>query len=66
MADEPGQDLGVFVRLVVVENGVDDLSGWDLRLDGIEEADEFLMPMAENVGAKVFHGSGGMSPLRSA
>ena len=38
---EPGEHLGVLVGGVVVEDGVDHLSGRDLRLDGIEEAVEF-------------------------
>jgi len=33
------------VGAVVVENGVDDLPGWDGPLHGIEELDEFLMPV---------------------
>jgi hypothetical protein len=29
----------------LLEDGVDDLSGWNLVFDGVEEADELLMPM---------------------
>ena len=36
---------------VIVEDGVDSLSGWNLALDGILEADEFLMAMALHVVA---------------
>src|SRR5271170_5531335 len=36
---------------VIVEDGVDSLSGWNLALDGIQEADEFLMAMALHVVA---------------
>jgi hypothetical protein len=30
---------------------VDDLAGRNLRLDGVQEADEFLMPVALHVAA---------------
>ena len=43
---EPGHHLGVFVGGVVVENHMDRLVGRHLALDGIEKADEFLMPVA--------------------
>ena len=36
---------------VVVEDHVDNLSGRDLGLDGVEKADELLMPMTLHVGA---------------
>ena len=36
---------------VVVEDHVDDLADRDLRLDGVEEADELLMPVAPHVAA---------------
>ena len=36
---------------VVVDDGVDRLSGRDLRLDGVEEADELLMAVALHVAA---------------
>ena len=41
----------VLVDGVVVEDGVDDLAGRDLRLDGVEEADELLMPVALHAAA---------------
>jgi hypothetical protein len=34
------------VRPVIVENDVDDLAGQHLDLDGVQETDELLMPMA--------------------
>ena len=51
MTAEPGADLGVLVGGVVVDNGVDDLAGRDGTVDGIEEADELLMPVALHVAA---------------
>ncbi len=46
MAVEPGAHLRVLVGGVVVEDDVDGLSGRNLRLDGVEEADELLMANA--------------------
>src|SRR5271166_2428470 len=43
---EPRTNLGMLVRSIVVENDVNGFLGWDLRLDGVEEADEFLMAVA--------------------
>ena len=43
VAGEPGFDLGMLVGGVVVEDGVDQLAGRDLALDGVEEADELLV-----------------------
>ena len=43
---EPGVDLGVGVRGVVVDNGMDQFAGRDRALDGIEEADELLLPVS--------------------
>ena len=40
---------------VVVEDDVDDLAGRDLCLDGVEEADELLMPVALHAAAE--HGA---------
>lgn len=48
---KPGQHLRVFVGGVVIDNCVDDLAGWNLRLDGVEEADELLVAMALHVFA---------------
>jgi hypothetical protein len=45
MAAEPGAHLRVLVDGIVVENGVDDPTGLDLCLDGVQEADELLMPV---------------------
>jgi hypothetical protein len=41
----------MFVGCVVVDDCVDHFSRRDLRLDGIEEADELLVPMALHVAA---------------
>jgi hypothetical protein len=46
MAAKPGAHLGVLVDGIVVEDGMDDLARRDLRLDGVEEPDELLMPVA--------------------
>ena len=43
---EPGQHLRLLVDGVVVEDDVDDLAGRDLCLNGVEEADDLLMPVA--------------------
>ena len=37
--------LGCLCGRVVVEDHVDDLAGWHVALDGVEEADELLMPV---------------------
>ena len=36
---------------VVVQDNVNDFAGWHLGLEGIEEADELLMPMALHTAA---------------
>ena len=36
---------------IVVEDSVDHLAGWDGSLDGCDEADELLMPMARHAAA---------------
>ena len=45
MAGEPLSHLGVFVRRVVVEGDMDHLAGRCFDFNGIEKADEFLVPM---------------------
>src|ERR1700690_3317284 len=50
----PGQPLAylrMLVGCVVVDDGVDLLSRWHLRLDGVEEADELLVPVALHIAA---------------
>ena len=51
MLGEPGQHLRMFVGGIVVEDGVDHLAGWHGPLDGCDEADELLMPMARHAAA---------------
>src|SRR4051812_28357746 len=51
MAGEPGEHLRLLVGGVVVEDDVDDLAGWDLCLDGVEEANELLVPVALHAAA---------------
>ena len=47
MRREPGQRVGVLVSGVVVEEGMDDLARRHGSLDGRDEADELLMPVAD-------------------
>ena len=50
----PGQPLAqlrMLVGCVVVDDGVDFLSGRHLRLNGIEEADKLLVPVTLHVAA---------------
>src|SRR5512144_3250473 len=51
MPGEPVHHLRMLVGGVVVENEMNDLACRRLRLDGIEEADELLMPMALHAAA---------------
>jgi hypothetical protein len=45
MMGQPLTDLGMLVGGVVVDNAMDELTGRNGCLDGIEEADEFLVSM---------------------
>jgi hypothetical protein len=45
---QPGSELGMFVRCIVVDNQVQFPFGRGLAVDLIEEADKFLMPVARN------------------
>src|ERR1051325_10635338 len=49
---EPGFDFWVGVRGVVVDNGMDQLAGRNRALDGIEEADELLVPVSLHAAAE--------------
>jgi hypothetical protein len=51
MAGEPVLDLRMLVGGVVVDDDMDDLAGGDLGFDGVEKADELLMPMALHAAA---------------
>ena len=51
MVGEPSQHVGMLVSRVVVEDGVDDLSGRYGPLDGRDEADELLVPVAGDAAA---------------
>src|SRR5215208_2554307 len=51
VAGEPGNHLRLLVGGVVVEDDVDDLAGRDLCLDGVEEANELLVPVALHAAA---------------
>ena len=51
MPGQPLAHLRMLVGCVVVDNGVDFLSRRHLRLDGIEEADELLVPVALHIAA---------------
>lgn len=62
VAIEPGPDVRVFVSGIIVENGVDDLARRNLGLDGIEEADEFLMAVTLHISP----GHGSIEDVRAA
>jgi hypothetical protein len=51
MPGQPLAHLRVSVSGVVVDDGVDLLSRRHLRLDGVEEADELLVPVALHIAA---------------
>jgi hypothetical protein len=51
MAIEPSANVRMFVGGIVVENDVDDLADRNLRLDGVQKSNEFLMTMALHVAA---------------
>ena len=51
MAGKPLAHIGMFVGRIIVDDGMDRLSRRNLLLDGVEEADEFLMAMALHVAA---------------
>src|ERR1700729_1871646 len=46
MPHQPGPPPGMLVRRIVVGDGVDPFARRDTGLDGVEEADELLMPVA--------------------
>lgn len=51
MPVQPLTDFRVLVRRVIVENDMNRFAGRNLRLDGVEKANELLMPMALHVTA---------------
>ena len=51
MPSEPLAHFRMLVGGIIVDDGVDRLSGRHLRLDGVEEADELLVPVALHVAA---------------
>ena len=51
MPAQPIDHLGMFMGGVVVENGVNGFTGRDLALDGIQEADELLVPVVLHAAA---------------
>ncbi len=55
MRGEPFQDIGMFVRGVIVDDGVNELAAWHGAVHGGEKSDELLMPML--VHATPDHGS---------
>ena len=59
---EPGAHLRMLVRCVVVEDEMDDFSGRNLGVDGVQKADELLMTVPLHVAAddgSVEHVEGG-------
>src|SRR4029077_12290137 len=55
MARQPSQHLGMLVGGIVIEHRMDQLAGWHLTLDGIQETDEFAV--AEALHATTDHPS---------
>ena len=51
VAHEPSSDLGMFMGGVVIQNAMDDFTGWNVSIDPIEEADELLMAVAGPIWA---------------
>ena len=51
MPGQPLLHLPMFVSRIVVDDGMDRLSRRDLRLHGVEEADELLVPVALHIAA---------------
>jgi hypothetical protein len=51
MAGQPSFDVRMLMGGVVVDDDMDDLADGDLGFDGIEEADELLMPVALHAAA---------------
>jgi len=51
MAGKPLAHIGMFVGRIIVDDGVDRLSRRNLLLNGVKEANEFLMAMALHVAA---------------
>ena len=51
MTRQPSQHLGMLVRGVIVEHGMDQFAGWHVALDGIEETNEFAMSVALHASA---------------
>jgi hypothetical protein len=49
---QPGDDLGVLVGAVVVEDAVDELAGRHRRLDRVQEAQELLVAVALHAPAQ--------------
>ena len=49
MPGQPFLHLRMLVGCVVVDDGVDRVSRRHLRLDGVEEADELLVPVALHI-----------------
>ena len=50
-ACQPGADLGLLVCRVIIEDDVDGLVCGHLSFDGVQEANELLMPMSLHVSA---------------
>lgn len=51
MAIEPGFDLGMLVGAVIAHDRMDVLSGGDFAFDGVEKANELLMPVLLHAAA---------------
>lgn len=51
MPFQPRLDARMFVRAVVVDDQMQRQLGWCCRIDALQEADEFLMPVARHTVA---------------
>ena len=48
---KPGTNLGMLVGGIVIDNGVDQLAGRHLALNGVQKADELLVAVALHAAA---------------
>ena len=49
VSGQPFTHFGMFMGSVVIDDGMDRLSLWHPRFDGVEEADELLMAVSFHV-----------------
>lgn len=51
MLGQPGTDFGLLLGRIIVQDDVDGLIGGHFGFDGVQEADELLMPVPLHVAA---------------